>query len=56
MIVVCHELDRRRVESNEALAEERDDLRALTRRVDAALGPFPDFMSELGATAREAAH
>jgi glyoxylase-like metal-dependent hydrolase (beta-lactamase superfamily II) len=35
---------------------ERDDLWALTRRVDAALGPFPDFMTELGATVREAAH
>jgi glyoxylase-like metal-dependent hydrolase (beta-lactamase superfamily II) len=38
----------------EAPAEERDDLWALTRHVDAELGPFPEFMSELGATVREA--
>jgi glyoxylase-like metal-dependent hydrolase (beta-lactamase superfamily II) len=37
-------------------AEERDDLWALTQRVDAELGPFPEFMTELGATVREAAH
>jgi glyoxylase-like metal-dependent hydrolase (beta-lactamase superfamily II) len=36
--------------------EERADLWALTQRVDAALGPFPQFMTELGATVREAAH
>ena len=36
--------------------EERSDLWALTQRVDAALGPFPQFMTELGATVREAAH
>jgi glyoxylase-like metal-dependent hydrolase (beta-lactamase superfamily II) len=35
---------------------ERGDLWALTRRVDAILGPFPEFMTELGATVREAAH
>jgi glyoxylase-like metal-dependent hydrolase (beta-lactamase superfamily II) len=34
---------------------ERADLWVLTRRVDAALGPFPEFMTELGATVREAA-
>jgi glyoxylase-like metal-dependent hydrolase (beta-lactamase superfamily II) len=39
----------------EAPAEERDDLWALTQRVDAALGPFPEYMTELGATVREAA-
>jgi glyoxylase-like metal-dependent hydrolase (beta-lactamase superfamily II) len=39
----------------EAPAEERDDLWALTQRVDAVLGPFPQFMTELGATVREAA-
>jgi glyoxylase-like metal-dependent hydrolase (beta-lactamase superfamily II) len=39
----------------EAPAAERDDLWALTQRVDAALGPFPQFMTELGATVREAA-
>ena len=39
-----------------APVEERDDLWALTRRVDAELGPFPEFMTELGATVREAAH
>ena len=38
-----------------APVEERDDLWALTRRVDAELGPFPEFMTELGATVREAA-
>jgi len=38
----------------EAPAEERDDLWALTQRVDAALGPFPQFMTELGATVRAA--
>jgi glyoxylase-like metal-dependent hydrolase (beta-lactamase superfamily II) len=32
----------------------RRDLWALTQRVDAELGPFPEFMSELGATVREA--
>ena len=35
---------------------ERDDLWALTQRVDAALGPCAQFMTELGATVREAAH
>jgi glyoxylase-like metal-dependent hydrolase (beta-lactamase superfamily II) len=40
----------------EAPPEERDDLWALTQRVDAALGPFPQFTTELGATVREAAH
>jgi glyoxylase-like metal-dependent hydrolase (beta-lactamase superfamily II) len=39
-----------------APAEERGDLWALTQRVDAVLGPFPQFMTELGATVREAAH
>jgi len=39
-----------------APAEERADLWVLTQRVDAALGPFPEFMTELGATVREAAH
>ena len=39
-----------------APAAERDDLWALTQRVDTALGPFPEFMTELGATVREAAH
>jgi glyoxylase-like metal-dependent hydrolase (beta-lactamase superfamily II) len=39
----------------EAPVEERDDLWALTQRVDAVLGPFPQFMTELGATVREAA-
>jgi glyoxylase-like metal-dependent hydrolase (beta-lactamase superfamily II) len=38
-----------------ATAAERTDLWALTQRVDAALGPFPDFMTELGATVRAAA-
>jgi glyoxylase-like metal-dependent hydrolase (beta-lactamase superfamily II) len=33
---------------------ERADLWALTQRVDAALGPFPEFMVELGATVRAA--
>ena len=42
--------------SREAPAEERDDLWMLTQRVDAALGPFPQFVTELGATVREAAH
>jgi glyoxylase-like metal-dependent hydrolase (beta-lactamase superfamily II) len=37
-------------------ADQKDDLWALTQRVDAALGPFPQFMTELGATVREAAH
>jgi glyoxylase-like metal-dependent hydrolase (beta-lactamase superfamily II) len=37
-------------------ADEKDDLWALTKRVDAALGPFPQFMTELGATVREAVH
>ncbi len=40
----------------DAPGEERSDLWALTQRVDAALGPFPQFMTELGATVREAAH
>jgi glyoxylase-like metal-dependent hydrolase (beta-lactamase superfamily II) len=40
----------------EAPAEDGDDLWALTQRVDAALGPFPQFVTELGATVREAAH
>jgi glyoxylase-like metal-dependent hydrolase (beta-lactamase superfamily II) len=35
--------------------DERRDLWALTQRVDAELGPFPEFMTELGATVREAA-
>jgi hypothetical protein len=39
-----------------APVEERDDLWALTRRVDAELGPCPEFLTELGATVREAAH
>jgi glyoxylase-like metal-dependent hydrolase (beta-lactamase superfamily II) len=37
-------------------ADEKDDLWTLTQRVDAALGPFPQFMTELGATVREAVH
>jgi glyoxylase-like metal-dependent hydrolase (beta-lactamase superfamily II) len=37
-----------------APVEERADLWALTQHVDAALGPFPQFMTELGATVREA--
>jgi glyoxylase-like metal-dependent hydrolase (beta-lactamase superfamily II) len=37
-------------------ADEKGDLWALTQRVDAALGPFPQFMTELGATVREAVH
>jgi glyoxylase-like metal-dependent hydrolase (beta-lactamase superfamily II) len=37
-----------------APAEERANLWTLTQRVDAALGPFPQFMTELGATVREA--
>ena len=41
---------------SDAPAEERADLWTLTQRVDAALGPFPQFMTELGATVREAAH
>ena len=40
----------------EAPTEARADLWALTQHVDAAIGPFPDFMTELGATVREAAH
>jgi glyoxylase-like metal-dependent hydrolase (beta-lactamase superfamily II) len=40
----------------EAPDEEQADLWALTQRVDAALGPFPQFMTELGATVREAVH
>jgi glyoxylase-like metal-dependent hydrolase (beta-lactamase superfamily II) len=40
----------------DAPPEEKDDLWALTQHVDAALGPFPQFMTELGATVREAAH
>ena len=39
----------------EAPAEERDDLRALTEHVNGALGPFPEYPSELAATVREAA-
>ena len=39
-----------------APVEERDDLWTLTRFVDGELGPFPEFMTELGATVREAAH
>jgi glyoxylase-like metal-dependent hydrolase (beta-lactamase superfamily II) len=39
----------------EAPTEERDDLRALTDRVDTALGPFPEYPNELVATVREAA-
>jgi glyoxylase-like metal-dependent hydrolase (beta-lactamase superfamily II) len=38
----------------DAPPEERADLWALTQRVDAALGPFPQFMTELGATVRAA--
>jgi glyoxylase-like metal-dependent hydrolase (beta-lactamase superfamily II) len=38
----------------EAPVEDRDDLWALTRRVDAAVGPFPLFMTELGATVQAA--
>ena len=41
--------------ARDAPVEERDDLWALTQRVDAELGPFPEFMTELGATVREAA-
>jgi hypothetical protein len=40
----------------DASADERADLWALTQRVDAALGPFPQFTTELGATVREALH
>ena len=40
----------------EAPAEDQDDLWALTQRVEAALGPFPQFVTELGATVREATH
>jgi glyoxylase-like metal-dependent hydrolase (beta-lactamase superfamily II) len=40
----------------DAPTEEKADLWALTQRVDAALGPFPQFMTELGATVRAAAH
>jgi glyoxylase-like metal-dependent hydrolase (beta-lactamase superfamily II) len=40
----------------DARAKEKDDLWALTQHVDGALGPFPQFMTELGATVREAAH
>ncbi len=39
-----------------APAGERADLWALTQHVDAALGPFPLFTTELGATVREAVH
>jgi len=39
-----------------ASVDERADLWALTQQVDAVLGPFPQFMTELGATVREAAH
>ena len=39
----------------EAVAAGTTDLWALTQSVDAALGPFPEFMTELGATVREAA-
>jgi glyoxylase-like metal-dependent hydrolase (beta-lactamase superfamily II) len=38
-----------------AIAEGMTDLWQLTQRVDAALGPFPEFTTELGATVREAA-
>ena len=38
-----------------AIAEGTTDLWQLTQRVDAELGPFPEFMTELGATVREAA-
>ena len=75
-LFLCHELDRRWVESNEALEwlaigrafvddvervvrdapdDERDDLRALTERVDRALGPFPEYTNEPAATVRGAA-
>jgi glyoxylase-like metal-dependent hydrolase (beta-lactamase superfamily II) len=38
-----------------AIAEGVTDLWQLTQRVNDALGPFPEFMTELGATVREAA-
>jgi len=41
---------------HDASEEERADLWTLTQHVDAALGPFPQFMTELGATVREASH
>lgn len=37
------------------IADGTTDLWRLTQRVDGALGPFPEFMTELGATVREAA-
>ena len=39
----------------EALAAGTTSLWELTQRVDAALGPYPEFMTELGATVRAAA-
>ena len=39
----------------EAIRKGTTDLWQLTQRVDAALGPYPEFMTELGATVREAA-
>jgi hypothetical protein len=39
-----------------APAEKGADLWALTRRVDGALGPYPQLMTELGATVRETTH
>jgi glyoxylase-like metal-dependent hydrolase (beta-lactamase superfamily II) len=39
----------------QAIAAGTTDLWELTQRVDEALGPFPEFMTELGATVREAA-
>ena len=38
-----------------ALVDGTTDLWQLTQRVNEALGPFPEFTSELGATVREAA-
>lgn len=39
----------------EAIRAGTTDLWELTQRVDAELGPYPEFMTELGATVREAA-
>ena len=41
----CHELDRRWSEQNR-------DLWELMQRADQRLGPYPEFMSELGASIR----
>jgi hypothetical protein len=38
-----------------AIAEGTTDLWQLTQRADAALGPYSEFMTELGATMRAAA-